>query len=193
MATRWRFSEDTSPVTFSNPAGSATAAASGYVRALLDLLGSREPLEVLAELPEWLTVRLRGVSEPVLRRPEAPGKWSVIEVIQHLADSDLVAAFRTRMVLTSDHPELQPYDQDRWAGELHYRESPLGLALDQLRALRAANLHLWKRLTPEQLDRIGRHAERGAESVGHILRLMAGHDLVHRRQIERILLAPVDV
>jgi hypothetical protein len=193
MATRWRLSEDASPVTFSNPAGSATAAASGYVRALLDLLGSREPLEVLAELPEWLTVRLRGVSEPILRRPEAPGKWSVIEVIQHLADSDLVAAFRTRMVLTADHPELQPYDQDRWAGELHYRESPLGLALDQLRALRAANLHLWKRLKPEQLDRIGRHVERGPENVGHILRLMAGHDLVHRRQIERILLAPVDV
>jgi hypothetical protein len=97
------------------------------------------------------------------------------------------------MVLTADRPELQPYDQDRWAGELHYRESPLGLALDQLRAFRAANLHLWKQLKPEQLDRIGHHAERGPESVGHILRLMAGHDLVHRRQIERILLAPVDV
>ena len=180
-------------MTFSNPAGSATTSASAYVRALLDLLGSREPLEVLAELPEWLTVRLRGVSEPVLRRPEAPGKWSVIEVIQHLADSDLVAAFRTRMVLTADRPELQPYDQDRWAGALHYRDFPLGLALDQLRALRAANLHLWKRLTPEQLERIGLHAERGPESVGHILRLMAGHDLVHRRQIERILLPPVDV
>jgi hypothetical protein len=93
------------------------------------------------------------------------------------------------MVLTENRPPLQGYDQDRWATELRYREVPLGLALDQLTALRAANLHLWKQLTPQQLERIGIHAERGPESVAHLLRLMAAHDLVHRRQIERILVA----
>jgi len=174
-------------VTFSNPAGNAIAAASTYVRALLDLLGSRDPLDVLAEMVPWLTTRLRGVADPVLRRPEAPGKWSVVEVIQHLADSDLVAGFRVRMVLSEEHPLLQGYDQDRWATEFRYREVPLPLALDQLRGLRAANLHLWKQLNPQQLDRVGLHAERGPESVRHILRLMGGHDLVHRRQIDRIL------
>jgi hypothetical protein len=176
-------------VTFSNPAGNAAGAASGYVQALLDVLGSRDPLEVMSELTPWLTSRLRGVAEPVLRRPEAPGKWSVIEVIQHLADSDLVAGFRTRMVLTAERPPLQGYDQDRWASEFGYRAVPLALALDQLRALRAANLHLWKHLTAEQLERAGVHAERGPETVGHILRLMGAHDLVHRRQIDRILLS----
>jgi hypothetical protein len=174
-------------VTFSNPAGNATAAASTYVRALLDLLGSRDPLDVLAEMVPWLTIRLRGVADPVLRRPEAPGKWSVAEVIQHLADSDLVAGFRVRMVLSEERPLLQGYDQDRWATEFRYREVPLPLALDQLRGLRAANLHLWKQLNTQQLDRVGLHAERGPESVRHILRLMGGHDLVHRRQIDRIL------
>ena len=176
-------------MTFSNPAGSAATVASGYVKALLDVLGSRDPLEVMSELVPWLTARLRGVAEPVLRRPEAPGKWSVIEVIQHLADSDLVAGFRTRMVLSDERPPLQGYDQDRWAGEFRYRDVPLALALDQLRALRAANLHLWKQLTAAQLERTGLHAERGPESVGHILRLMGAHDLVHRRQIDRILLS----
>jgi hypothetical protein len=176
-------------VTFSNPAGNATAAASTYVRALLDLLGSRDPLDVLSEMVPWLTTRLRGVAEPVLRRPEAPGKWSVVEVIQHLADSDLVAGFRVRMVLSEERPLLQGYDQDRWASEFRYREVPLALALDQLRVLRAANLHLWKQLSPQQLERVGHHAERGPESVGHILRLMGGHDLVHRQQIDRILVS----
>jgi hypothetical protein len=176
-------------VTFSNPAGNATATASTYVRALLDLLGSRDPLDVLGEMLPWLTTRLRGVAEPVLRRPEAPGKWSVVEVIQHLADSDLVAGFRIRMVLSEERPLLQGYDQDRWASELRYREVPLALAVDQLRSLRAANLHLWKQLTPQQLERVGLHAERGPESVGHILRLMGGHDLVHRQQIDRILVS----
>jgi DinB superfamily len=176
-------------VTFSNPAGNATAAASTYVRALLDLLGSRDPLDVMSEMVPWLTSRLRGVAEPVLRRPEAPGKWSVVEVIQHLADSDLVTGFRVRMVLSEERPLLQGYDQDRWAGEFRYREIPLALALDQLRGLRAANLHLWKQLSPQQLERVGLHAERGPESVGHILRLMGGHDLVHRQQIDRILVS----
>jgi DinB superfamily len=176
-------------VTFSNPAGNAAAAASTYVRALLDLLGSRDPLDVMSEMVPWLTTRLRGVAEPVLRRPEAPGKWSVVEVIQHLADSDLVTGFRVRMVLSEERPLLQGYDQDRWATEFRYREVPLALALDQLRSLRAANLHLWKELSPQQLERVGLHAERGPESVGHLLRLMGGHDLVHRRQIDRILVS----
>lgn len=180
-------------MTFSNPSGSATASASAYVQALLQLLGSREPLEVLGELTGWLTVRLRGVSEPVLRRPEAPGKWSVIEVIQHLADSDLVAGFRIKMILTSEQPTLQPYDQDRWATVLQYHHWPLAMALDELRCLRNANLHLWKQLSPDQLQRSGMHEERGPETVQHILRLMAAHDLVHRRQIDRILMSATDV
>jgi hypothetical protein len=174
-------------VTFSNPAGSAAAAASGYVRALLDLLGPRDPIEVLGEMLPWLTSRVSRLPDATLRRPEKPGKWSVIEVIQHLADSDLVAGFRTRMVLSEDRPSLQGYDQDRWASEFHYRDVGLEQALDQLRGLRTANLHLWRSLSPAQLDRVGMHTERGPESTGHILRLMAGHDLVHRRQIDRIL------
>jgi DinB family protein len=176
-------------VTFSNPAGNAAASASAYVRALLDLLGPRDPLAVMGELLPWLTDRLRGVREPTLRRPEAPGKWSVIEVVQHLADSDLVASYRIKMVLSEDRPPLQGYDQDRWAREFHYRDVSLDQALDQLRGLRTANLHLWGGLSPSQLERVGLHSERGAESAGFLLRLMGGHDLVHRRQIDRILAA----
>lgn len=174
-------------MTFSNPAGNAAAAAGSYVGALLDLLGPRDPLMVMAELIPWLDNRIRDVPENALRRPEAPGKWSVLQVIKHLADSELVMGYRVRMVLTQDRPPLPGYDQDQWAGEFHYAEVPLPIALDQLRALRAANLHLWTRLTPAQLERVGLHAERGAESAGHLLRLAGAHDLVHRRQIDRIL------
>jgi hypothetical protein len=177
-------------VTFSNPAGTAPEAAAAYVRALLDLLGSRDPLEVMTELLTWLDVRLRGIAEPLLRRAEAPGKWSVIQVIQHLADSELVAGYRIRMMLSQDRPLLPGYDQDRWAGEFQYDQVPLTVALNQLRGLRAANLLLWKRLTPQQLERVGIHSERGPESVRHLLQLMGAHDLVHRRQIDRILSSP---
>ena len=174
-------------MTFSNPAANAEAAARSYVTALLDLIGSRDPLGVMAELIPWLTSKIDGVPETRLRKPEKPGKWSALQVIQHLADSDLVMGYRIRMILTQDHPPLPGYDQDQWAREFHYDQVPLTLALDQLRGLRAANLQLWTGLTPAQLHRVGLHAERGPESVEHLLRLLGAHDLVHRRQIDRIL------
>jgi hypothetical protein len=174
-------------MTLSNPAGQATAAAAGYVRALLDLLGSRDPLEVQEELLPWLRGRLSSVDDATLRHPERPGKWSVIEVVQHLADAELVMGFRIRMALATDRPALQGYDQDLWVQELRYREVPLQTALHQLAGMRDGNLTLARRLAPAQLQRVGIHSERGEESVGLMLRLMAGHDLVHRRQIDRIL------
>jgi hypothetical protein len=174
-------------MTFSNLTGSDPAATATYVQALLDLLGERDPIEVLGELIPWLDDRLSDLTEVTLRRPERPGKWSVIEVIQHLADSELVVAFRTRMVLSQDRPVLQAYDQDRWAREFGYRAVELPQALNQLRGLRSADVHLWKQLTPVQLRREGMHTERGAESVAQLIRLIAAHDLVHRRQINRIL------
>ena len=173
--------------TFSNSAGNAQAAAQGYTRALLDLLGDRDPLAVMAELIPWVDQRVRGLDDARLRRPEKPGKWSVLEVLQHLADTELVYGYRMRMVLTNDTPPLPGYDQDVWAREFHYRELPLAEALAQLGALRTANLRLYRSLGAEQRERAGLHSERGPERVEHILRMIGAHDLVHRRQIERIL------
>lgn len=178
-------------MTFSNPAGSAAVAgAAAYTRALLDVLGHRDPVEVLGELNGWLAERITGLDESALRRPELPGKWSAIEVIQHLADSDLVFSYRVKMMLTEDAPPIQGYDQDAWSRTLRYRDVPLQMALSQLTALRSANLHLLEGLSPAQLERVGLHAERGPESIGFLLRLMGAHDLVHRRQIDRILSRP---
>jgi len=176
-------------MTFSNPAGGAAAGAAAYVRALLDLLGSRDPLEVTEEQLAWLERRTAGLDDAALRRPEAPGKWSAIQVIQHLADSDVVAGWRTRLMLAEDRPVIQGYDQDAWARNLGYAEASLEVAMSQLRGMRAANLRLWRSLSPAQRARIGMHSERGPESVDHLIRLMAGHDLVHRRQIDRALVA----
>jgi hypothetical protein len=176
-------------VTFSNPASSAAASAGAYVRALLEVLGERDPLEVLEELGGWLDRRFSGVPEAVLRRPEAPGKWSAADVVQHLADSELVLGFRMRMILTEDRPAIQGYDQDKWAGTLRYPEVPLAEARAQLRALRAANLRVLRRLGPAEMQRVGMHSERGPESLGHLVKLMGAHDLVHRRQVDRVLRA----
>jgi hypothetical protein len=176
-------------MTFANPAGNAAAAAAGYTRALLELLGDRDPLAVAGELVPWLERRTAGLNDAVIRRPEAPGKWSVLEVIQHLADTEVVYAWRTRQILTQDRPVIQGYDQDAWARTLGYDTADLAVALGQLRGIRAGNLRLWRSLTPAQLARVGLHSERGPESMDLVLRMMGAHDLVHRRQIDRVLAA----
>ena len=177
----------TMQTTFSNPAGAAGASAAEYTRAILAMLGDREPLGVLDQLVPWLENRLANVDDATLRRPEAPDKWAPIEVVQHLADAELAVGWRVRIILTQDNPPLAGYDQDAFARDLRYREIPLAVAMGQLAGLRTANLRLYRTLPPAALQRAGVHTERGSESVAHIVRMMAGHDLVHRRQLERIL------
>lgn len=172
---------------FANPAGNATAAAQAYTAAILATLGSRDPREVLGETPDALRALVAGRSRAALTRPEAPGKWSVCQVLQHLVDSELVGGFRIRMALTEDRPAIGGYDQDRWAERLHYDTAEAATAVEEFAILRRMNLRLLDRTTPAERERVYLHFERGPESVAHAMRMYAGHDLVHRRQVERVL------
>jgi uncharacterized damage-inducible protein DinB len=171
---------------FTNAASAAKENRQAYIDALLKLLGDREPVAVLQELADFVDKETGGLSEKILRTPERPGKWSIIEVLQHLADSELVWAYRLRMVLAHDTPEITGYDQDLWAKRLNYRSAKYNDAVAQIKLLRKLNLQLLESLSPEDLRRTGRHKERGEESVAHMIKLYAGHDLVHRNQILRI-------
>jgi hypothetical protein len=164
----------------------AVAQADVYVAALLKILGSRDPFEVLAEMPSALRQAVAGLTPEQDALPERPGKWSVRQVVHHLADSDLVGAFRFRMVLAHDAPELPGYDQDLWAERLRYQDGDLATALEDFTYYRLANLRLLRRASLEDMERVMRHAERGDEPLRHMVRLYAGHDLVHLRQIARI-------
>ena len=143
----------------------------------------------------------RSVIEDVLRRlaPRMP-PHEFAAVVDHALDSrglrsatpetaawlSLVAYVRHAL---TEYDELlaQGYDQDRWAGTLRYPEVPLAEARAQLRALRAANLRILRGLGPAEMQRVGMHSERGPESLAHLIKLMGAHDLVHRRQIDRVL------
>jgi hypothetical protein len=171
---------------FTNPSSRSRADAAAYTAAVLDLLGVRDPLEVLRQTPTELPRAIEGLSTERLSTAEAPGKWSMRQVLQHLADSELVWGYRLRMVLAHDRPQITGYDQDLWADRLRYSEADPGRALEDFAALRQANLRLLTRASADDLNRVGVHAERGEESVAHMIRLYAGHDLLHLRQLERI-------
>ena len=169
-----------------SPASEAVAQAGVYVAALMAALGSRDPLEVLEETPEALSRAFEGLSRAQQGTRERPGKWSVRQVVAHLADSELVGAYRFRMILAHERPTLPGYDQDLWADRLRYQDSDIDRALGDFATLRAGNLRLFRAATPEELERSMRHAERGEERLSALIRMYAGHDIVHLRQIARI-------
>lgn len=173
---------------FTNPASGAAEQARAYVAAILELLGDRDPNDVLRSTVGAIKRIVDGLSLDQLTELEALGKWSMRHVIQHLADSDLVWGFRLRMVLAHDRPTLAGYDQDLWADRLGYTVADPHQALRDFEYLRSLNLRLLSRLSDGDLDRVSVHEERGEESVRHMIRLYAGHDLLHLRQINRILL-----
>ena len=171
---------------FTNSSRGAAAQAGAYVSAIFDLLGSQDPMRVLRETPAALGRAIDGVPATKLKQPERPGKWSIAQVLQHLADSDLVWGWRLRLILAQDHPTITGYDQDDWADNLHYDEADPAESLETFRVLRRSNLRLLERASPQDLLRAGVHAERGEESVEHLRRLYAGHDLMHLQQIARV-------
>ena len=171
---------------FSNPAGRSIEHATAYTTAVLDLLGSADPMGVLRDTPSALTRGIDGLDGAQLSHPETADKWSIVQVLQHLADSELVWGYRLRMVLAHDRPAITGYDQDLWAARLHYEEADPHRALQEFDMLRGTNLRLLARASAGDLARVGVHAERGEESVAHMIRLYAGHDLLHLAQIARI-------
>ena len=171
---------------FTNPAGAAIEHARAYVSAILELLGDQDPLTVLRKTPNQLERVVETTSGGVLTKPEAPGKWSMAQVLAHLADSDLVWGWRLRLVLSQDRPSLTGYDQDAWADRLGYADADPRETVELFSVLRRTNLRLISRATPEDLQRVGVHVERGEETLAHHLKLYAGHDILHLNQLDRI-------
>jgi uncharacterized damage-inducible protein DinB len=158
-----------------------------YTQRILATLADRDPLDVLQETPARLAALVHNQPEGPLHVPPAPGKWSVAAILAHLADSEMVLGFRVRLILGQDGVPIQAFDQDAWAAFTHYDDVPVSESLEQITVLRRANLRLLRSLSPQQLQQAGIHTERGRETVGHVVRIWAGHDLNHRVQVERIL------
>jgi hypothetical protein len=162
------------------------ASTDSYGASLLSALGANDPRQVLSDTPAALRRAIAGLSPDQLSQPEAPGKWSIRSIVQHLADAELVVGFRFRMVLAHDRPSLPGYDQDLWAERLRYQTADIEAALGDFASLRLANLRLFQGAAAADLGRVMWHSERGEESLGKMIRMTAGHDLVHLRQIARV-------
>jgi hypothetical protein len=125
---------------------------------------------------------LAGATDEQLDARPAPGKWTAREVVHHLADSEMTAAVRFRLLLAEDKPAIQAYDQDRFAGRLHY-ERAHEASLDLFRTVRASTAELMGCLTEADWLREGTHSEVGRFGVDTWLRIYAPHAHRHADQI----------
>lgn len=155
-----------------------------YVERILGLLGERPVVESMEQTAKRIEKLAGSLGPAAMGRSYAPGKWTARQILAHLADSELAIGFRLRQALAEENHRAQPFDQDRWAAR--YASVDGALAARAFVALRAWNLALIRSLGPRDLERPYVHGERGPESVGLIVKLLAGHDLNHLAQLEQI-------
>lgn len=173
-------------MSFSNSYDQAKSGADDYVKAMVSLVGDRNPVEMLEGGVARLREEIARIPKNKLVIPEAAGKWSITDVVRHLAETEMVYGYRIRMVLSHDTPEIQGFDQDKWANLYCYEDATIDDFLSMLDILRSMNLKVYHCLGEDQLHRFGVHSERGPESVGKQIKLCAAHDEVHLKQIQRI-------
>lgn len=147
-------------------------------------LDGRPALESLEATPDTLARLIEEIGPARSSVPPAAGKWSAAEIVAHLADCEAVFAFRLRQTLAEDNHTIQPFDQGKWGEQ--YAGVSAAQALDVFKAMRGWNLRLLRNLKPGAAARTVTHPERGTMTFQTIVETMAGHDLNHIEQLQRI-------
>jgi hypothetical protein len=177
------FGESNSIATEENMAETAQQ----YTQRILNHVEGQDALKVQKQSPAKLKKLVKGLSSKQLRWKPGPGKWSIAEILAHLADAEIVGSWRMRLIVGTNGVTIQPFDQDAWAAVFQYGKRDTKTALEVFRILRENNLIMLKALPKEAWDNYGMHLERGKESIAHVVRMFAGHDTNHIRQIESIV------
>jgi DinB superfamily len=157
-----------------------------YIQRILSHVEGQDAIKVQRATAAKLKKLTHGLTPKQLRWQPAPGKWSIAEIVAHLADVEIVASWRMRSVLGANGTAIQAFDQDAWASVFKYGKRDVEQSLEVFRLLRENNLAMLKALPPESWDNYGMHAERGKETIAHLARMFAGHDTNHVLQVERI-------
>jgi len=160
-----------------------------YVKRILGYVKGEDPLKIQKRTANRLARLIKPLSRKEMRRRPAPDKWSIAEILAHLADVEIVASWRIRLILANNGTPIQGFDQDAWAKTFDYAGVSPKQSLKVFRVLRENNLCLLASVSPQLWKNHGMHSERGRETIAHLVRLFAGHDLNHLQQIEELATA----
>ena len=163
--------------------------AAQYVARLRSLVEGKDPIAVQTETPAALARLIASVPQEKVNRTPAIGKWSLAAIVAHLAEAEIALSWRYRQIAEKEGAALAGYDQNLWYQLGEYDSCDLQESLAQFRLLREANLRMFARLTPDDWQRSGMHAERGRLTMRDFVAQAAGHDLSHLQQAERAIAA----
>jgi len=158
-----------------------------YKARILALMQGKDPIAIQSDTYRQIATLIQGVPLEKLSARRAAGKWSVAEILAHLAEAEVVSTWRYRQMLEHNGCPLPGYAQDLWASLGQYPSRDPRESFESFRLLREANLRMFERLTPEQWRCHGVHAERGYMTVHDLAIQIAGHDLNHVAQIKAAL------
>src|SRR5580658_6718556 len=119
-----------------------------YTQRILANAQGDDPIKVQSTTPKKLARLIKGIPIAKLRKRPAPGKWSVAEILAHLADVEIVVGWRMRSILGTPGTPIQAFDQDAWVASGHYDKRDPRESVELHRVVRNANLALLKSLTP---------------------------------------------
>jgi hypothetical protein len=149
----------------------------------IDVHTVRELLERFRRGGELLATATTGAAGAELDYKAAPDKWSVRQIVCHLADSEMVAGMRFRQTIAEDNPTIQGYDEKAWAEKLDYSRRKISHAVEAFRRHRAETYELLKDLPEPAWARPYVHSERGPGTLGGLLRACTEHLENHVAQI----------
>jgi uncharacterized damage-inducible protein DinB len=147
-------------------------------------LTGQEPIPVLTSTADRLYELTAPLSGARIDQAPAEGKWSIREIAAHLADCEIVYSYRLRQTLSQKHALITPFDEQAWAER--YGAYDLDSALSLFKAARNWNLRLLTTISEEDRHRPTTHPERGTMTFWTLVETMAGHDINHLQQIERL-------
>src|SRR5579872_1424287 len=158
-----------------------------YIARILGYVQGQDAIKVQKTTAGRLKKAISGLAAAQLKWRPQPAKWSIAEILAHLADAEIVASWRMRSVIGENGVTIQPFDQDAWASVFKYQNRDARRSLELFRMLRENNLAMLKEISKETWDNYGMHLERGKESIAHLTRMFAGHDTNHVLQVEGIV------
>jgi uncharacterized damage-inducible protein DinB len=147
-------------------------------------LGDRDAVAALAENVERIRRLVGGMRDDDFERAYGSGKWTATQILDHLAQTEMVFGLRLRMALTVPNYVVQVFDQDKFMAREPKRSGRQ--AFEAYYALRRFNLPLYASLSPEERQRVFTHPERGPMNAGDLVAMIAGHELHHMPHLEQI-------
>lgn len=157
-----------------------------YIARISGLAGTSDPMTILESTAAKIAESVKSLSDEQTRYKPAPEKWSIRQIVSHLVDSEMVLNSRVRWAAAEPGKAIVAYDQEKWAATSRYQDTPVSQSLETFTVSRQWLLQFLRQLTPAEREGYILHEERGKETLPHLLKMIAGHDLNHLKQIAEL-------